>query len=431
MKFSRHAERYLSNSGTLQLMDDLGAANASSQPVLMLGGGNPAHIAAVEASFRQAMIDIVRDEPVFSAMLGDYDGPQGNQLFIETLADTLRQRFSWPVSAKNIALTNGSQSGFGLLFHSLAGEYADGSFKKILLPIAPEYIGYAEFGQTVERQGGRTTESFIEARKPAIERLDNGYFKYHIDFEALNLDQRYGAVCISRPTNPTGNVITDQELAKLAELCREAEVPLIIDGAYGLPFPNMVFCDAEPYWDENTILCLSLSKLGLPGARTGIVIANEEVVGLLRGANAVSALAPGSVGAALATQLINNDKLFPLVNEVIQPYYQQKMEYAVQLVQESMAGLPVRIHQPEGALFLWLWFEGLPVTCEQLYQMLKEQGVYVLAGHNFFAGMDDSDVKDWKHKDECIRINYAGDKLVVEKGIHLMASVIKSLYSEI
>ena len=55
-------------------------------------------------------------------------------------------------------------------------------------------------------------------------------------------------------------------------------IPLIIDGAYGLPFPNILFSEARPHWNENTILVLSLSKLGLPGVRTGIVVAREEIV---------------------------------------------------------------------------------------------------------------------------------------------------------
>ena len=33
-----------------------------------------------------------------------------------------------------------------------------------------------------------------------------------------------------------------------------------------------------PAWDENMILTMSLSKIGLPGTRTGIVIARPEII---------------------------------------------------------------------------------------------------------------------------------------------------------
>ena len=67
-----------------------------------------------------------------------------------------------------------------------------------------------------------------------------------------------------------------------------------------------------------------------------------------------------------------------------------------------MGDLPYRIHRPEGAIFLWLWFEGLPITSEELYQRLKARGLLVVPGQNFFPGMDDN----WSHKDECIRVSY-------------------------
>ena len=56
-------------------------------------------------------------------------------------------------------------------------------------------------------------------------------------------------------------------------------------------------------------------------------------------------------------------------------------------LRESCAGLPLRIHRPEGAFFLWLWFPGLPIPSAELYRRLKQRGVYVLSGHHFFPGL--------------------------------------------
>ncbi len=420
MKFSKYAQRFLSNSGTLQLMDDLGAANASDEEVLMLGGGNPSHIPEVELLFQKTLLDIATDRDALGAMLGDYDGPQGNAAFIELFAEQLSSQYGLPISAYNIALTNGSQSSFGLIFNLLAGEFDDGMFRKILLPVTPEYIGYAD------ASAHESNQSLIDARKPLVEHVDDVFFKYHIDFENLNIDQRYGAVCVSRPTNPSGNVISDTELRELSSRCRAVGIPLIIDGAYGLPFPGMVFTDASFYWDESVILCLSLSKLGLPGARTGIIVASEEMIALVRAANASNALAPGSVGPTLAAKLIAGNQLFSLGDQWIKPYYQRKMLRAVELVKNAMHDLPVKIHQPEGALFLWLWFEGLPISSDMLYQRLKQESVYVLAGQHFFPGL----AADWQHKHECIRINFAGEQAVVEQGIAILEKTVRKIYND-
>ncbi len=55
----------------------------------------------------------------------------------------------------------------------------------------------------------------LNLRKPDIEFLPNHRFKYRIDFSRLPLSDRTGAICLSRPTNPSGNVLTDNEILRL------------------------------------------------------------------------------------------------------------------------------------------------------------------------------------------------------------------------
>ncbi len=416
MQFSNYANRFTANSGTVQLMDDLGSAQRATGPVYMLGGGNPAHIPAAEALFKNEMLKLVNNERNFGKAIGEYDSPQGNGAFIKALADLLRKRFGWEVGPENIAITNGSQSSFGILFNVLAGQYPDGSFRKIMLPLTPEYVGYSDVG--IHEQ------PIFEGHRPTIEKLEDGFFKYRVDFDSLTIDQRYGAVCVSRPTNPTGNVITDDELAELARRCQAADVPLIIDGAYGVPFPGIVFSDATPLWNDNIILCLSLSKLGLPGLRTGIVIAQPEVIQLIKNANAINSLAPGRIGPSLVTSMIEDESLLTLCDEVVRPFYAEKVHRVIDIIKTLMPDLPVQIHKPEGALFVWLWFEDLPIHCNALYQRLVKEGVYVIAGHHFYPGLDD----DWRHKQECIRVNYAGEESVVRRGLEIIAEQVRDIY---
>jgi valine--pyruvate aminotransferase len=88
--------------------------------------------------------------------------------------------------------------------------------------------------------------------------------------------------------------------------------------------------------------------------------------------------------------------------------------------------VPYRIHKPEGAIFLWLWFDGLPISSQELYERLKRRGVLVVPGHNFFPGMD----KAWRHQQECIRVSYAQDGGTVRKGIALIAEEVAKAYKQ-
>ncbi len=373
MQFSKFGEKFNRYSGITRLMDDLNKG-LRTPGAIMLGGGNPGAIPEMLDYFHQATADMLENGELVSA-LGNYDGPQGKNTFLTALAALLKEQYGWDISEKNISLTNGSQSAFFYLFNLLAGKQIDGSHKKILLPLAPEYIGYSDAG---------LDEDIFISYRPEIEHLDNRMFKYHVDFEHLEVDDSVAAICVSRPTNPTGNVLTDTEIFKLDKLRSGQWHPLIIDNAYGTPFPNIISEEVTPFWNKNTILCMSLSKLGLPGVRCGIVIANEEITQALTNLNGIISLAPGGFGPAIAKHMIDSGDLLRLSESVIKPFYQDRAKFAVSLLQESITDNRFKIHKPEGAIFLWLWFDELPISTMELYERLKARGVLIVLGDYFF-----------------------------------------------
>ena len=413
MNLSALGERLTSESGTRSLMDDLGEIATAGGEIMNLGGGNPSLIPAAEDIFRARMLAFMQHDGAFERAIGSYDGPEGDRGFARALAELLQREYGWDVTERNVALTNGSQSAFLALFNLLAGPDEVGRMRRILLPLSPEYIGYADLGLAPD---------LFVSRRSTITDLGDGMFKYGVDFDGLDEVGDIGAICVSRPTNPTGNVATDAEIERLGAVARARGVPLIVDNAYGLPFPGIVYGDATLAWDEHTVLCMSLSKLGLPGMRTGIVIANEEVVAALGAANAIFCLAPGSLGPALATGLVESGEVLVLSRDVIRPHYAQRAERAVGMLRAGLDGCDVRIHRPEGAFFLWLWMPALPITSAELYERLKARGVVVVSGHYFFPGLEDD---DWPHKHQCIRISYADDWRRIERGLAIVIEEVR------
>lgn len=419
MKLSRFGEKFTAHSGILDLMDDLGRAMAGSEKKYMLGGGNPAHIPEMNQVWRRRMEEVLADGDAYERMVANYDTPAGRPSFLRALAEMFRSEFGWPVAEKNIVVTNGSQSGFFLLLNMIAGESSDGGRRKVLFPLLPEYIGYAD--QSIDPR------DFV-ALKPRIETIDEHTHKYHIDFDALKQklkeDAEIGAICVSRPTNPSGNVLTDEEIFRLDEIAREHGVPLLLDNAYGTPFPDLIFQDVTPIWNENTVVAMSLSKIGLPGVRTGIMIASEEIVSAVSAGNAVLSLANGAVGQVLVEPMLRSGELLELSREVIRPYYIKKSRDAQEWVHTYFGSdIPYSIHRSEGSLFLWLWFKELPITTKELYQRLKKRNVIVVPGEYFFFGTEE----EWDHRHQCIRMNYSQAPEDVEQGIALIAEEARSL----
>ena len=415
MEFSVFGKRFSRITGIGQLMEDLGEAIAGTREIRMLGGGNPAYIPEILGVLQERMRQLAADPVMVRQLIANYDPPRGNKKFIQALRDFFHQEYGWPIHTENIVLTSGSQSAFFMLFNLFAGEFDDGSRRKILVPLVPEYIGYTDVG---------LQEDLFTAGRPEIETFPDHSFKYHVPFHQLPMEQPIGAICLSRPTNPTGNLISDASIRQLLELAKTRQIPLIIDNAYGLPFPNILFREASLDWSEQIIHCFSLSKFGLPGVRTGIVIADPAITKALTRMNGIMNLALGNLGPQLFTPLIRSGEALRLGREVIMPYYRDKSRMAIEVLHRELAGIDYYLHKSEGAIFLWLWFPNLPITSEELYQRLKQRGVLVISGHHFFPGLQG----DWRHSHECLRVSYAMEEKTVREGIRIIADEVKQLY---
>ena len=254
--------------------------------------------------------------------------------------------------------------------------------KTIVLPLVPEYIGYAD--------QGLEADTFVGI--PATFTMSNDHtFKYNVDFEKLeNYLEKHdnvGALCVSRPTNPTGNVLTNEEISRLSILAKKYDIPLMVDNAYGLPWPDIIFDDnAIPYWDENVILSMSLSKIGLPSLRTGIIIAEKRVITALSNLNAIVALASGSLGQAIAGDLIKDGSLVDAAKKYVKPFYYEKSIKTQNVIHKYFNGGDYSIHKSEGAIFLWLLLNDLSIPTKEFYYKLKEKGVIIVPGEYFFFG---------------------------------------------
>lgn len=401
-------------SGIQELMDDLGQAMTLYPDMRMLGGGQPAAIPEVQQLWRERLTALLDDGGQADRMLLNYDPPGGNPMFREAFAAFLKRECGWEVTQENICVLPSSQNAFFLLFNLLAGETPSGK-RRIMFPLVPEYIGYANQG---------LSEGMLAACQPIIEERGAHEFKYRVDFDRLKITPDIAAMCVSCPTNPTGNVLTEDEFTRLRELALQHEIPFILDNAYGHPFPGVLYTGFQPKWQPGMIFSISMSKVGLPGVRNSMIVASPEIVKALSNMNAIVSLATGNVGQALLLPLLSDDRLLKLGREVIRPFYKQRSDLAVAALSDSFGqDVPWSLHAREGAFFLWLRIKGLRVPASELYQRLKKRRVLVIPGHYFSFGLDEP----WKHPSECLRLTFSQPEHIVREGLEILADEVKGL----
>ncbi|EMJ99954.1 MULTISPECIES: pyridoxal phosphate-dependent aminotransferase [unclassified Leptospira] len=409
--FSKFGAKFRNQTGIGQLMEDLGNL---SPGVSMLGGGSPSLIPEVEEVWKK-ILNKFTATGAWDSILGKYETPTGKEETLEILASLLSSETGTSISKEQIAITNGSQNAFYLLLNFYSGKFEDGSFKKIFLPVLPEYIGYLD--QPLN------PDSFTYSFAKEIVTGEDG-FRYELDSSSFDtITDDLGCAVLSRPTNPTGRVAKKEELELILKFARSRKIPFLLDNAYGFPFPGIVYSDERLFHSEGMIQSFSFSKIGLPGVRTGFVLGDPEVVKTLNKANAVLNLAGGNLGQYIALEFVRSGEWFRLSRDIVKPYYLKKREVAISSIRREWKGkLKYRIHDSEGAFFLWVQFIGLRKNISELYPILKEKGVIIVPGKYFYP-VTNSGVS---YGEDSIRISFAREDSEIQEGIRKIGEILST-----
>jgi valine--pyruvate aminotransferase len=415
---SKIGEQMSNLTGVRAIMKDINETlrAGAGQKFINLSAGNPLILPEVEQLWRDCTAELLASSE-YGEVVCRYGSSQGYAPLVEAIANDFNKRYGLNLTERNVLLTPGSQSLYFYAANVFGGYTSSGDLKEIVLPLSPDYTGY----------GGVTlcAEALI-AYKPTLDIDFSAHkFKYRPDFSQLEITENTGCVIFSRPCNPTGNVLTDDEVKKIAALAAPFNVPVLIDSAYAPPFPALNFTEMTPVFGDNILHCMSLSKAGLPGERIGIAIGDEQWIHVLECFQTNMCIHPSRYGQAIAARAINSGKLAEISEQVIRSFYQNKFTVLEDSLFAAMPkDLPWFLHRGEGAIFAWLWLDELPITDWEFYQELKQVGVIIVPGSSFFPGLRE----DWLHKHQCLRISLTGSDEEIAIGMQRLAKVAQQVY---
>jgi aspartate/methionine/tyrosine aminotransferase len=200
-------------------------------------------------------------------------------------------------------------------------------------------------------------------------------------------NSRTKAIIVNTPHNPTGRVLTRDEISLIAELCIEHDAWAITDG----PYEHMVYSGHHheiatwPGMRERTITISSLSKTwSATGWRIGWIIAPPAQTGPIRKVHdflTVGAPAPlqtaAAVGFAFDAQYYNK----------FCADYRARREFLCGVLRE--AGF--QFSTPEGAYYIFADFSGISDLDDVTFAkwMTQEVGVATVPGSSFYSRKED------------------------------------------
>ena len=156
------------------------------------------------------------------------------------------------------------------------------------------------------------------------------------------------AVLIASPSNPTGAILADQELQKIADFCEDKGVFLLVDEIYhGLVYAQMP--NTAVGMNKNTFVINSFSKFyGMTGWRVGWIVAPVSYLDELNKLAQHTFLAPPSLGQYAALAAFQDDTKEILLQR--RDEFKNRRDYLLDALTSIGFGISVI---PEGAFYIY------------------------------------------------------------------------------
>lgn len=227
---------------------------AAGDQVIMLSIGEP-DFPAPAAVMNKAVDSLKAGRATYS------DG-RGEDVMLNAVAELYSHRTGRTITPSQVIFMPGTQSALYVAISALA-ELGD----EVIVP-DPYYVTY----DGIIACGGAKQVA-------ALTSPDNGFHLTPEQLEAAITPQSR-VLLLNTPSNPTGAVLTKQEIAAIGEVCKAHDLWIVADEVYAaLVYGNNTFASAfdDPDLAARTVVTSSLSKShAMTGYRAGWVVASEE-----------------------------------------------------------------------------------------------------------------------------------------------------------
>jgi len=258
--------------------------------------------------------------------------------------------------------------------------------------------------------------NYLGAVPVKVSLYEENQFRLNPDDVEKAITKNTRMIIINSPHNPTGSVMTEEEIKRIYEIAEKHDLYLVSDEVYA----RMIYKDAETHfaspskYDQckvRTIVVHSFSKsYAMTGWRIGAVTGPEDIIakmGLLL-ETTTSCVSPFIQEAAIMALTGSQEPIDKMVKE-----FRSRRD----LIVEGLNSLPgVSCITPKGAFYAFPNIKETGYTSEQFANvMLEKAGVAVCPG-NFFG----------EHGEGYVRFCYANSAENIQKGIDKIREVLSN-----
>ena len=280
----------------------------------------------------------------------------------QAIADFYAEQYEVAIDARRVIVTTGSSAALGMVCELLLNP-GDG-----LLLADPGYPCNANFVRRLDA-------------KPQLVPVGPDE-NYQLSAASVKEYWRPNSVAamVASPSNPTGTVIDQQQLAALYRQVKAQQGTLIVDEIYhGLTYSDVPLSSALSVADDLFVINSFSKYFGMTGWRLGWMVVPEAVIDTLTVMAQNFYIASPSIAQYAALAAFQPDTREIL--EQRRQAFQERRDFLLPALRE----LGFRIDRvPEGAFYLYADVSTFTDDCEAFcWQLLREHGIACTPGTDF------------------------------------------------
>lgn len=309
----------------------------------------------------------------------------------EMLLTYCKQRFNQTYEEDEIVITNGVSEGISAVLKMILEQGDE------VIIFNPAFVLYQS---NIQMNGGIVVEYDLLSTHMKV------------DKEKLMslMTDKTKAIILNSPCNPTGKMMSDEDLACIYDCIKDKPIFIISDEIYReLIFDYQNYPSISQYLDLRSRLFIlnGLSKsFAMTGWRVGYVLGPRDymkIIGVVH-QNMVSCISTISQYAAIEALQ------HPEIVEKIRRYYRKNRDYAY----EALSPYFKNIIKPEGAFYLYIDISNFQKTSYDFsMKLLKDAKVAIVPGIAFE-----------KHDSGYVRMSYCCDYEVLREGVRRIQTYI-------
>jgi aspartate aminotransferase len=350
-------------------------------------GKDIVHLEIGEPDFDTAPNIVEAAKKALDAGYTHYGPAPGLPQFRKTIAEVEGARRGLEFKPEQVVVTPGAKP---IMYYAIMGIVNPGD--EVIYPNP----GFPIYESAIELAGGTAIPL------PLIE--EKG-FSFSIDDLRKLITPKTRMLIINSPQNPTGGILTEQDLKEIAELAVKHNFWVLADEIYGRVvydgFQNYTIA-AQPGMSDRTIILDGFSKTyAMTGWRLGFGIMPEELAAVVAKLQTNVASCTASFIQVAGIEALTGPQEW--VDNVVEQFRKRR-----DLIVDGMNSIPsFHCHKPLGAFYVFPNIKKTGIDSKTLAnRILNEGGVACLSGHTF-----------GKYGEGYLRFSYANSIENIEKGI--------------